>query len=50
MKLPGFYVINSLIDFVFLLDILVNFRTTFYDIETGDEVFEASRTGKLYLK
>ena len=50
MKAPGFYVLNSLIDFVFLLDIIVNFRTTFYDIETGDEVFDSKRTGKRYLK
>ena len=50
MKLPAFYVVNSLIDFVFLLDIIVNFRTTFYDIETGDEVFDSKRTGKMYLK
>ena len=50
MKAPGFYVLNSLIDFVFLLDIIVNFRTTFYEIETGDEVFDARRTAKKYLK
>lgn len=50
MRTPGFYVLNSLIDFVFLLDIIVNFRTTFYDIETGDEVFDPKRTGKRYLR
>ena len=50
MKAPGFYVINTMIDFVFLLDIIVNFRTTFYDIETGDEVFDSKRTGRMYLK
>ena len=50
MKLPAFYVLNSCIDLVFLLDIIVNFRTTFYDIETGDEVFDSKRTGKMYLK
>ncbi len=50
MKSAGFYVLNSLIDFVFFLDIVVNFRTTFYDIETGDEVFDAKRTGRKYLK
>ena len=50
MKLPGFTALNSLIDLVFLMDIIVNFRTTFYDIETGDEVFDSKRTGKVYLK
>lgn len=42
--------LNTFIDFVFLLDIVVNFRTTFYDIETGDEVFDSKRTGREYLK
>jgi len=50
MKSTGFYVLNSLIDLVFTLDIVVNFRTTFYDIETGDEVFDWKRTGRAYLK
>ena len=50
MKLPGFFAINSLIDFFFFLDILVNFRTSFYDEETGDEVFDSKRTGEAYLK
>ena len=50
MKLPSFFVINSLIDFVFLLDIVISFRTTFYDIETGDEVYDAKRTYRMYLR
>ena len=50
MKIPVFYLINGLIDFVFLLDIIVNFRTTFYDIDTGDEVFDAKRIAKRYLQ
>lgn len=50
MKATSFVLLNSLIDFFFLLDIIVNFRTTFYDIETGDEVFDSKRTGKKYLK
>ena len=50
MKLPAFVVVNSLIDFVFLLDIIVNFRTTFYDHETGDENFDFIMTAKMYLR
>ena len=50
MKTPFFVFLNSMIDLVFLGDIIVNFRTTFYDIETGDEVFDAKRIGKQYLK
>ena len=50
MKTAKFYVLNTLIDFIFLLDIIVNSRTSFYDMETGDEVFDPKRTGKKYLK
>ena len=50
MKSPGFIALNTSIDLVFLMDIIVNFRTTFYDIETGDEVFDAKRTGRRYLR
>jgi hypothetical protein len=50
MKQPEFILLNSLIDFTFLMDIVINFRTTFYDIETGDEVFDAKRTGKVYMR
>lgn len=50
MKAPSFYVINTWIDLVFFMDIIINFRTTFYDIETGDEVFDSKRTGRMYLK
>lgn len=49
MKQPIFYLVNGLIDFVFLLDIIVNFRITFYDGDTGDEVFDAKRIGRRYL-
>ena len=49
METPFFVFLNSLIDFIFFLDIIVNFRTSFYDIETGDEVFDPKRTGKRYI-
>ena len=50
MKGTGFDVLNNVIDFAFLVDIVVNFRTTFYDIQTGDEVFDSKRTCTAYLK
>jgi len=46
----GFFALNSIIDLMFLLDIFVCFRTTFYDLETGDEEFDAKRCGIVYLK
>jgi len=42
MEGPSFMVLNTLIDLVFLADIVVNFRTTYYDVDNGDEVFESS--------
>ena len=35
MESTGFFVLNTIIDMCFLLDILIHFRTTFYDLETG---------------
>jgi hypothetical protein len=46
---PSFFVFNTLIDLVFLADIVVNFRTTYYDVDNGDEVFEASEISKQYI-
>ena len=34
MKSGKFLVLNSMIDLIFALDILVNFRTTYYDRES----------------
>ena len=49
MESANFFIGNTLIDLAFALDILIAFRTTFYDIETGDEVFNSKRTGSEYL-
>jgi hypothetical protein len=45
MELATFFIANTLIDIAFAMDIFIAFRTTFYDLETGDEVFSAKRTG-----
>ena len=50
MKKPIFFILNGFIDLMFCCDIIVAFRTTFYDIETGDEVFDPKRTAAIYLK
>ena len=31
-------VVNAIIDFLFFIDILINFRTTYIDIKSGEEV------------
>ena len=44
-----FILINSIIDFFFILDILVSFRTTYID-DKGQEVFEPYRIARKYMK
>jgi hypothetical protein len=50
MKGIGFDVLNNIIDLAFFIDMVVNFRTTFYDIQTGDEIFDSKRTFMAYFK
>ena len=33
---------NAVIDFLFLMDILINFRTTYINPKTGDEITEVT--------
>jgi hypothetical protein len=50
MKETFFSATNWIIDFFFFLDILVNFRTTFIDQKTGDEVFNGKKIARNYIK
>lgn len=45
-----FVLLNIIIDIAFGLDICVAFRTTFYDVDTGDEVWNGKRSAMGYLK
>jgi hypothetical protein len=47
---PAFIFINFLIDFFIILDIIVNFRTTFLNTRTGDEISDSKLIAKEYLK
>ena len=49
METSKFFIANTIIDLCFAVDILVAFRTTFYDPSTGDEVFDPKRIAKEYL-
>ena len=40
---------NTVIDLFFLADIFVSFRTTYYDLGTGEEIFDARLTAREYL-
>ena len=42
--------INNTTDFFFFLDIVVAFRTTYYDSITGEEVYSGKLTALAYLK
>lgn len=40
MESNAFLILNSIIDFFFGIDIYVQFKTTYYDPLSGDEVFD----------
>ena len=50
MESTEFVVLNSIIDFIFGIDIYVQFKTTFYDPLSGDEVFDKKVIFWTYLK
>ena len=50
MKGATFTVLNGLVDFCFLLDIIFTFRTTFVDQKTGDEIYDMWKIARIYLK
>lgn len=43
-------IINSVTDFLFFLDVLINFRTTYIEDKTTDEIFDPKRIAIQYLK
>ena len=45
-----FFVFQNLVNIFFFLDMIVAFRTTFYDLVTGDEVFSPKRSAMVYFK
>ena len=47
---PLFQIINFLIDFSFVLDIIVSFRTTYFDEATGNENKNTTNMAIRYLQ
>ena len=43
-------VFDSLIDFLFWIDILLNFRTSFFDMNSGEEILNKNEIMKHYIK
>ena len=50
METLAFNTFNTIIDIMFLLDILVAFRTTYFDMHSGEEVFSGKMTAIAYIK
>jgi hypothetical protein len=42
--------LNEFIDIIFIVDILINFRTSIADFITGDEIFDSKIIANRYLK
>ena len=40
---------DNVIDFLFFLDIVMNFRTTYFDSSTGEEIIDKKMITKHYL-
>ena len=47
---PEFFILNSIIDFLFGVDIFISFRTTFYHPITGDEIMDLKIIRNNYFK
>lgn len=43
-------IFNAILDFLFFLDVIVNFRTTYIDEKTSEEIFEPCMIAQQYLK
>lgn len=46
---PTNWVFNKIIDVCFIVDLMINFRTTIKNVLTGEEIFEAKRIAINYL-
>ena len=46
----SFTIFDWVVDVIFLLDIIVNFRTTYLNTKTGDEVINGWMIARNYLK
>ena len=50
MDSSGFLILNSIIDVIFGIDIIVQFKTTYYDSMSGDEIFDKEMIKWNYLQ
>ena len=50
MDHPVYVLVDTFINVIFILDMLVNFRTTYIDEETGEEITEPKEIASNYIK
>lgn len=46
----GFQALDAFIDFLFMIDIVINFRISYINVKTGEEEFNLKKIAKNYLK
>lgn len=47
---PYFIALNAIIDFLFVSDLIINFRTTFINQKTGEEIYNTKKIRMHYIK
>ena len=45
----AYFAFNLVCDFMFILDIIVSFRTTYQNAMTGDEIFNSKKIAENYI-
>lgn len=45
----GIVIFDSFVDLIFFVDLFVNFRTTYLDKETGEEIYDTKMIARKYL-
>lgn len=49
-ELTGVVAFDNMIEGIFFIDILLEFRTTYIDEQTGEEIYDPRKIAKTYIK
>ena len=49
LNTDGMLAFDAIVDFIFIIDIILTFRTTFFDPTIGEEVYDPHRIAKRYI-
>lgn len=47
---PAYIIVDSLVNLIFIIDVVINFRTTFIHKLTGEEIIEPKKIAVEYIK